>query len=788
MDMMCAQRLPKDCSGKAAHFKVLAEGKHWPEDYIKTAFSLIKQSPIGQQPWYSDEFIKADVQTFINEFAPLSHKSSNLGFFMAIIRWFIEYAGTSKEKYQEFIERKLDGIIGTLQTVLNDPSYDKIKNEIKTKWTLQKFEELQQKISDEAKASSDKKLKSIVKRNDYDMIPIYGYEELHEKFGGSWTGYNGESEWCHTNGKSTYESWTKNGTQMFFVLAKKDWKSIKVPTQKPNKEDNAYDEYGLSLIAILVDVATGNLLNETLRWNHIIEPSYTNPGASVDKAFKNNWGELSQAVGMDVKAACEKECKDLKQMLQKEADAANKQVAEILRGKTEIDDDTIPKALKSKLTKVVILNSVMSIGNFAFYGCRSLTSVTIPNSVTSIGYSAFRDCHGLTSVSIGNRVTSIWSMAFCNCPGLMSVTIPDSVTSIGGGAFDGCTRLMAVTIGNGVTNIGDAAFRDCYGLTSVAIPNGVTRIESFTFQHCAGLTNLTIPDRVTSIGNFAFSSCSSLTSITIPSSVTSIGYMAFYKCTNLKKLIFKEKSIDEVMAMKYYPWGIEDESIISCEDDLNESKKVKLKMKKDKKVDEASFKSFNDIDLSKIPGSVAEILTTNFERFNSCKTYEDVVALCHQLFDDAKLNTEWTRKFFYSLEKIREYAPTPRAAYEQAMLFMNNARMRGMGLGMDRGTGRYRFYEGDELNESMDSIQKEEFKKKLRDGEVKFSYKKKDGSVRDARGTMKPELMDLPEKKSQPEVDTAERKKVRKLPEDSVFYYDLDKKGFRSFKMENFVE
>lgn len=26
---------------------VLTEGKHWPEDYIKTAVNLIKQSPIG---------------------------------------------------------------------------------------------------------------------------------------------------------------------------------------------------------------------------------------------------------------------------------------------------------------------------------------------------------------------------------------------------------------------------------------------------------------------------------------------------------------------------------------------------------------------------------------------------------------------------------------------------------------------------------------------------------------------------------------------------------------------
>ena len=35
---------------------------------------------------------------------------------------------------------------------------------------------------------------------------------------------------------------------------------------------------------------------------------------------------------------------------------------------------------------------VTSIGDRAFYSCRSLTSVTIPNSVTSIGNSAFFRC------------------------------------------------------------------------------------------------------------------------------------------------------------------------------------------------------------------------------------------------------------------------------------------------------------------------------------------------------------------------------------------------------------
>ena len=50
---------------------------------------------------------------------------------MPIIRWFIEYSGTSKEKYQEFIERELDGIIAALLKIRNDKSYDNRADEIK---------------------------------------------------------------------------------------------------------------------------------------------------------------------------------------------------------------------------------------------------------------------------------------------------------------------------------------------------------------------------------------------------------------------------------------------------------------------------------------------------------------------------------------------------------------------------------------------------------------------------------------------------------------------------------
>ena len=49
-------------------------------------------------------------------------------------------------------------------------------------------------------------------------------------------------------------------------------------------------------------------------------------------------------------------------------------------------------SLRNSIEKVIIKNSVTSIGFSAFSGCSGLTSVTIPNSVTSIGDWAFYNC------------------------------------------------------------------------------------------------------------------------------------------------------------------------------------------------------------------------------------------------------------------------------------------------------------------------------------------------------------------------------------------------------------
>ena len=101
-------------------------------------------------------------------------------------------------------------------------------------------------------------------------------------------------------------------------------------------------------------------------------------------------------------------------------------------------------------------------------------------------------------------------------------------------------------------------------IESIIIPNSVKSIGDAAFNQCERLESIVIPNSVKSIGDGAFAYCESLISIVIPDSVESIGNLAFYRCESLKSVSFKGKTINQIKVMKYYPFGIEDESIIRC--------------------------------------------------------------------------------------------------------------------------------------------------------------------------------------------------------------------------------
>lgn len=221
----------------------------------------------------------------------------------------------------------------------------------------------------------------------------------------------------------------------------------------------------------------------------------------------------------------------------------------------------------ASLTELVIPNGVERIGDYAFCGYSGLKSVSIPDSVISIGNEAFYSCRELIGLILGNGITTIEKRAFSWCVKLTGVTIPGSVTSIGEEAFYGCDELANVTLGNGLTNIEKSAFSQCDSITSIAISENITVIGDYAFSQCSGLKNITvdenntvykdingslytkdgttllqyaigktessfvIPSTVTNIGVGAFSACSELVSVTISENVSDIAFNSFFRCS-----------------------------------------------------------------------------------------------------------------------------------------------------------------------------------------------------------------------------------------------------------------
>ena len=72
-----------------------------------------------------------------------------------------------------------------------------------------------------------------------------------------------------------------------------------------------------------------------------------------------------------------------------------------------------------------------------------------------------------------------------------------------------------------------------------------------------------------------------------------------------------------------------------------------------------------------------------------------------------------------------------------------------------------------------------EFKKALHKGKVKFSYIKKDGSIRDAVGTLNIDVMGE---------DNKPKGTGYEITDSNIRYYDLNSEGWRSFITDNLIE
>ncbi len=114
--------------------------------------------------------------------------------------------------------------------------------------------------------------------------------------------------------------------------------------------------------------------------------------------------------------------------------------------------------------------SVYSVGDAAFYENAKITTLSIPNTIVTIGEFAFYYCDKLIGkLIIPNSVTNIGRYAFSYCSGFIDdLIIPNSVITIGTSAFSECNGLDgSLIIGNSITNIGAYAFVGCSGIKAI---------------------------------------------------------------------------------------------------------------------------------------------------------------------------------------------------------------------------------------------------------------------------------------------------------------------------------
>ncbi len=210
-------------------------------------------------------------------------------------------------------------------------------------------------------------------------------------------------------------------------------------------------------------------------------------------------------------------------------------------------------AARTNITKVVLPDSINSIGSSAFKQCSALTSIYIPQGVTSIEENTFYYCTSLSDLSLPESLLHIKDYAFSNCSSIESISIPESLISLGNYTFANCININTINFPESVASIGTSSFYNCSSITEIIFSanSNLETIESSAFNNCKGLIEVTLPSSLISIGENGFNSCSALEEITIPENVAEIGASTFRLCTALKTVTIQSE-LTEINDYTFY--------------------------------------------------------------------------------------------------------------------------------------------------------------------------------------------------------------------------------------------
>lgn len=178
---------------------------------------------------------------------------------------------------------------------------------------------------------------------------------------------------------------------------------------------------------------------------------------------------------------------------------------------------------------------------------------------TGVSYISFNSSTNLFEFTLPESLDSIGDACFKGCKLLKKIDLPSSCTYIGNQAFQECVLLNNIHINASVRNIGDKAFYGCTSLTNITFDEGCLQIGAEAFRDCAMTSVDFLPSTVTSIGDGAFI-MSSLTSFSFPIGLKSGGFALYigdgsgnYCAKNVKEINWNcESYTDAILKNQNY--------------------------------------------------------------------------------------------------------------------------------------------------------------------------------------------------------------------------------------------
>lgn len=167
--------------------------------------------------------------------------------------------------------------------------------------------------------------------------------------------------------------------------------------------------------------------------------------------------------------------------------------------------------------------SIKEINDYAFYGCANLTRINgstkglFPKTLERIGIRAFNNTSFLKSDTKGDGAVYFGGWAVGYVGSVTNLILDkDDLRGVADYAFYKNENVIAVSsVSTELKYIGRGAFSKCPNLAEAYFANasGLQKVGSYAFYHCEKLTSIELPSSLEEIGNSVFSGCKTLKTV-----------------------------------------------------------------------------------------------------------------------------------------------------------------------------------------------------------------------------------------------------------------------------------